>query len=305
MIEIRELTKTFGKATAVSGLSFTAADGEVTGFVGPNGAGKSTTMRVLIGLDTATSGEALIDGRPHRALARPAQEIGALLDAGWVHPNRSARAHLRWQARLAGVDAPRADECLELVGLADAADKRVGRFSLGMRQRLGIASALLGEPRHLVLDEPLNGLDPEGVHWMRGLIRDYAAAGNAVLVSSHLLSELAQTADSLVVIGRGRLIGQYSTAAFLDEHGDGTVEVRVDDPAALRDALVHRGLACSWEGGDAAVSVHGAGIDTATVGRVAHGLGLCVLELTARRASLEDAFLRATEGSVEYRTDAA
>lgn len=241
MIEVEGLTRRYGSTTAVDSLSFDAEDGLVTGFVGPNGAGKSTTMRMLLGLERPDGGSVRINGHPYGALDRPMTHVGALLDAGWVHPGRSARAHLRWLAQVGRLRTERVDAVLAHVGLDGVADRKVGGFSLGMKQRLGLAGALLGEPTHLVLDEPLNGLDPDGVHWMRRFIRGYAGQGNAVLVSSHLLSEMSMTADRLVVIGRGRLIGQDGTEDFVRSMSATTIRVRVDRPEVLREAALSRG----------------------------------------------------------------
>jgi ABC-2 type transport system ATP-binding protein len=214
-IECRGLRKRYGSTTAVDGLSFTVAPGRVTGFVGPNGAGKSTTMRMVLGLDTPDDGAALVGDRPYRSLRDPLRRVGALLDAGALHPGRRARDHLRWLAQSNGLPRRRVDEVLDLVGLAGVAGRRAGGFSLGMRQRLGIAAALLGDPPVLLFDEPVNGLDPEGVRWIRGLLRGFAAEGRTVLVSSHLMAELADTADHLIVIGRGRLIADTSVRELL------------------------------------------------------------------------------------------
>lgn len=212
MIEVKGLTKYFGATHAVEDLTFTVAPGQVTGFLGPNGAGKSTTMRMILGLDKPTSGVALIQGRPYAELTHPLRTVGALLDARWVHPNRSARAHLQWMAASSGIPKARVDEVLRLVGLTDVAGKSAGGFSLGMSQRLGLAGALLGDPPVLLFDEPVNGLDPEGILWIRRFMQRLAGEGRTVLVSSHLLSEMAQTADQLVVIGRGRLISVVDIA---------------------------------------------------------------------------------------------
>ncbi|NRQ40557.1 ATP-binding cassette domain-containing protein, partial [Nonomuraea sp. NN258] len=231
MIEAMGLTKRYGRAVAVDGLSFSVPPGRVTGFLGPNGAGKSTTMRMILGLDNPTAGHALVAGRRYRDLRHPLRTAGALLDAGWVHPNRSARAHLRWLARSNDIPARRADEVLEEVGLGAVADRRAGGFSLGMAQRLGIAGALLGDPEVLLFDEPVNGLDPEGVRWIRGLMRRLAAEGRTVLVSSHLLSEMALTAHDLIVIGRGRLISQGGAAEFVSRATETTVRVRTPETA--------------------------------------------------------------------------
>ncbi|MBO2453206.1 ATP-binding cassette domain-containing protein [Actinomadura barringtoniae] len=220
MLEVREVTKTYGRTTAVDELSVTIHPGRVTGFLGPNGAGKTTTMRLLLGLERPDAGKALVNGRPYRALARPLHEVGALLDAGAVHPGRTARAHLGWLAAAADLKGTRISQVLELTGLTAVAGRRVGGFSLGMRQRLGLAAALLADPRILILDEPVNGLDPEGVRWIRDLLRGLAAEGRTVLVSSHLISEMALTADHLVVIGRGRLLADTPLTAL----GDGPLE---------------------------------------------------------------------------------
>jgi ABC-2 type transport system ATP-binding protein len=239
-ISVQGLTKRFGDVLAVDRLSFEVGPGTVTGFLGPNGAGKTTTLRMLLGLVAPTSGTATIDGRPYRELADPLRRVGAVLEAGGFHPGRSARDHLRVLAKAAGLPAGRVGEVLEQVGLAAAGRRRVGGFSLGMRQRLGLAAALLGDPEVLVLDEPANGLDPEGVHWLRGLVRGLADQGRTVLVSSHLLAEVAQTIDRVVIIDRGRLVAQ-STLADLTAGGDRTVRVRTPQPEALRDLLVARG----------------------------------------------------------------
>ena len=301
MIEVKELSKRFGQKVAVQNLSFDARPGMVTGFLGPNGAGKSTTMRVMLGLDSATDGEVLINGRRYSRIKHPMRSIGALLDANWVHPNRSSRSHLLWIAQMGGISPRRVDEVLDLVGLTAVADKRAGGFSLGMKQRLGLAGALLGDPEHLVLDEPLNGLDPEGVHWMREVIRGHAKAGNTVLISSHLLSEMSQTADDLVVIGRGELIGQYGIDEFISVMAGGSVRVRVDRPELLHDALSERGISCSWDGSDAPVLATGSDhVTTDAIGGICFALGIQVRELTQVSGSLEDAYLLATADSVDF-----
>jgi ABC-2 type transport system ATP-binding protein len=230
MLELREVTKTYGPTIAVDRLSVTVQPGRVTGFLGPNGAGKTTTMRLLLGLERPDTGTALVSGRPYRALARPLHEVGALLDAGAVHPGRTARAHLGWLAAASGLEEARIAEVLDLTGLSAVAGRRVGGFSLGMRQRLGLAAALLADPQILILDEPVNGLDPEGIRWIRGLLRGLAAQGRTILVSSHLISEMAMTADHLVVIGRGRLLADAPVA----ELGEGSLEdayLRLTDQA--------------------------------------------------------------------------
>ncbi|MGH8921561.1 MAG: ABC transporter ATP-binding protein, partial [Actinomycetes bacterium] len=234
MIEANGLTKSYGKTLAVNDLSFTVSPGRVTGFLGPNGAGKSTTMRMMLGLDRPNAGEVRIDGKRYTELTRPLHIVGALLDAKWIHPNRSARAHLRWLARSNKISAKRVDEVLGLVGLTDAAGKRAGGYSLGMSQRLGIAAALLGDPQVLLFDEPVNGLDPEGIAWIRTFMQSLAAQGRTVFVSSHLLSEMAITATELVVIGRGRLITRCTTAEFVENATQSTVRVRTPQTARLR-----------------------------------------------------------------------
>jgi len=246
-ITVQGLTKRFGDVLAVDRLSFQVDEGTVAGFLGPNGAGKTTTLRMLLGLVAPTSGTAEIGGRRYRDLPDPARRVGAVLEAGGFHPGRSARDHLRIQATAAGLPQVRVDQVLEQTGLAGAARRRVGGFSLGMRQRLGLAAALLGDPEVLVLDEPANGLDPEGVHWLRGLVRGLAGQGRTVLVSSHLLAEVAQTVDQVVIIDKGRLVTQASMAE-LTAGADRTVRVRTPEPEALRDLLVARGATVSIDG---------------------------------------------------------
>ncbi|GAA4871262.1 ABC transporter ATP-binding protein [Kitasatospora terrestris] len=298
MIEVRSLTKTYGGATVVDRLDFRVEPGRVTGFLGPNGAGKSTTLRLLLGLDRPTSGEALIDGRPYAELADPLRRVGALLDADAVHGGRTARGHLRWLAASNGLSARRVDEVLAQVGLADAADRRIRRFSLGMRQRLGLAAALLGDPAALLLDEPVNGLDPEGIRWIRTLLRGLAAEGRAVLVSSHLMGEMAQTADQLVVIGRGRLLADTGTEDFLHRHGRRRVRVRALHPAALAELLRANGLTAEPVTGGA---YDVAGTDPEALGALAAAHRVTLVELSVRHDSLEDAFMRMTADAVEYR----
>lgn len=296
MIEVTGLTKTFGSTTAVDDVTFTVRPGIVTGFLGPNGAGKSTTMRMILGLDRPTSGSALIGGKPYRSLTRPLQTVGALLDAKWVHPNRSARAHLKWMAASNGLPTSRVDEVLRQVGLTEVAGKRAGGFSLGMSQRLGLAAALLGDPQVLLFDEPVNGLDPEGIMWIRRFMHALAAEGRTVLVSSHLLSEMAQTADHLIVIGRGRLIADTSVKDFVDRASESVVVVRSPSADELRAALTERG--CTVREEDGALLVAGVGI--AEVGELAASRSLVLHELSGRNASLEDAFLKLTGGDVEF-----
>lgn len=299
MIEARNLTKRFGRLRAVDDLSFTVEAGTVTGFLGPNGAGKSTTMRIVLGLDTPTSGSVTIGGRPYAQLDNPIRTVGALLDAKWVHPNRSARNHLRWMAAAANIPAKRVNEVLELVGLTSVAKKRAGQFSLGMSQRLGIAGALLGDPQVLMFDEPVNGLDPEGIVWIRTFMRRLADEGRTVFVSSHLLSEMALTADHLIVIGRGKLIADCSTQDFIDQSVGGGVALRTPDLAAVLPALQQAGFSVQTEENGTCL-VTGDDVTTDQVGRILGSLGAVVLELTQRRASLEEAFMALTGDSVEY-----
>lgn len=303
MIEVSGLTKTFGRHRAVDDLSFLAEDGRVTGFVGPNGAGKSTTMRCIIGLDTATSGSATINGVDYRDVDAPVSRVGALLDPTWLHPGRTARAHLRWVADTARLPRTRVEEMLELVGLTTVADQRVTQFSLGMRQRLGIAVALLGDPDNLVLDEPLNGLDPEGVRWARGLIRRYADSGRSVLISSHLLSELSLVADSVVLVGKGRLLRQQSVAELVAGVHAGPVVIRVDTP----DHLVGLAREHGWDtrpvdGAPDSLELLGDTLTTDDVGRACAAAGIAVLELRTESGTLEDAVIDLTQDHVEYAT---
>lgn len=292
------LTKTYGTKKAVDDLSFTIRPGIVTGFLGPNGSGKSTTMRLMLGLD-AGEGSTLWAGAPLRAHPVPTAVVGAHLDAKFFHPKRTARNHLRLLATDAQVSDERVDEVLGLVGLDEVARKRPSGFSLGMGQRLGLAGAILTSPKVLLLDEPANGLDPQSIHWMRDFLRAYAAQGNAVFVSSHLLSEMELIAEHLVVIGRGRLIADEPMAAFVARSTRNDVLVRCGNPAALADALQARGIAYAPEGLDG-LSVTGA--ETSVIGQIAFETGLPVLELTQRRASLEEAFLELTSGQQEYAT---
>ncbi len=299
MIEISDVTKRYGPTVAVDHLSFEVRPGEVTGFLGPNGAGKSTTMRMVVGLDAPTSGQVTIDGRPYRDLRFPLRHVGALLEAKAIHPGRTARDHLRWLADSNGIGRRRVDEVLELVGLADVARRRSGGFSLGMGQRLGIATALLGDPATLLLDEPVNGLDPEGIQWIRQLLRSLAAEGRSVLVSSHLMSEMALTADRLVVVGRGRLIAEGSVEDVVRRSSTGHVRVDAAEPERLRGLLHDRGAEASVQlDGSLAVT----GIDARDVGIVAGTAGITLYELSPRSASLEDAFMELTHDAAEYTT---
>ena len=296
MIEVTGLTKTFGSTTAVDDLTFTVRPGIVTGFLGPNGAGKSTTMRMILGLDRPTSGTALIEGKPYRELARPLSVVGALLDAKWVHPNRSARSHLAWLAASNGLPSSRVDEVLRQVGLTEVAGKRAGGFSLGMSQRLGLAAALLGDPRVLLFDEPVNGLDPEGIVWIRRFMQALAAEGRTVLVSSHLLSEMAQTAEHLIVIGRGRLIADTSVKDFVDRASTSFVVVRSPQLDELRTVLTEGGHAVRDDDG----ALHVTGATAAEIGELAAARSIVLHELASRNASLEEAFMKLTGGEVEY-----
>jgi ABC-2 type transport system ATP-binding protein len=289
-ITVEGLTKRFGEVLAVDRLDFQVEQGTVTGFLGPNGAGKTTTLRMLLGLVAPTSGTAAIAGRPYRELADPLRQVGAVLEAGGFHPGRSARDHLRVLATAAGLAPRRVDQVLEQVGLAAAGGRRVGGFSLGMRQRLGLAGALLGEPEVLILDEPANGLDPEGVHWLRGLVRGLAGEGRTVLVSSHLLAEVAQTVDQVVIIDRGRLVAQ-STIAALTAGAEQTVRVRTPQPERLRDLLVARGATVALDGPDQLVV---GGATTEQVGQAAAAGGVVLHEMRFDRSNLEDVFLELT-----------
>lgn len=297
MIHVEALTKDYGPVRAVEDLTFTVRPGMVTGFLGPNGAGKSTTMRMMVGLDAPTAGTALVDSRPYRDLRRPLTVVGSLLDAKAVHPNRTAGNHLRWLAQSNGIPLKRVDEVLGLVGLSGVARKKTGGFSLGMGQRLGLAAALLGDPRILVLDEPVNGLDPEGIRWVRDLLKALAAEGRTVFISSHLLSEMALTADWLIVIGRGRLMADTSTADFIREHSASTVMVRSERPAEFAEHLRRAGLNPVEVPGPA-LEVPGA--TTEQVGALAFTGGFQLRELCMRQASLEDAFMDSTGGAVQY-----
>jgi ABC-2 type transport system ATP-binding protein len=293
MIQLSQLTKRYGEVIAVDHLDLTVRSGVVTGFLGPNGAGKTTTMRMILGLDLPTSGSVTIGGRLYRDLPTPLREVGSLLDAQAVHPRRSARDHLLYLAQSNGIKAGRVAEVLDIVGLSDAAGRKAGEFSLGMCQRLGIAAALLGDPPVLLLDEPVNGLDPEGVVWIRTLIRSLAAEGRTVLVSSHLMSEMALTADRLVIVGKGRLIAEADTAEFTATGEE--VFVRTDDPAFARRLELVGAQVLSQEGGFVVT-----GVTAPDVGRLAAAEGVTLYELTPRRTSLETAFMELTRDSVEY-----
>ena len=298
MIEIRHLEKRYGAKTAVDGLDFTVKPGMVTGFLGPNGAGKSTTMRLIVGLDAPTSGTATVNGTRYAEHRAPLQEVGTLLEAKSVHPGRSAYGHLRALALTCGIPARRVSEVLELAGLTEVAHKRVGGFSLGMGQRLGVAAALLGDPEVIMLDEPVNGLDPEGVVWIRNLLTGLAAEGRTVLISSHLMGEVALTATNLIIIGRGRLLADTTVEEFTAESGLEKVTVACSDPATLRAALLGPDVSVTGEPGSERLEV--TGLSARTIGTVAAEHAVTVYELTPQSPSLEEAFMALTEEMVEY-----
>ncbi|WP_127361332.1 ABC transporter ATP-binding protein [Actinacidiphila soli] len=297
MIELQALTKRYGGKTAVDHLTFSVRPGVVTGFLGPNGAGKSTTMRMILGLDNPTSGDVTIDGKHYAQLSDPFTYIGALLDAKAMHGGRSAYNHLLCLAQANRIPRRRVDEVLETVGLTAVAKQRSKGFSLGMGQRLGIAGALLGDPKILMFDEPVNGLDPEGIHWIRNLMKDLAAQGRTVFVSSHLMSEMALTAEHLVVIGRGRLLADTSMADFIEQNSRSYIRVRTPQPEQMRDALTVAGLTPVTVG-DGSIEIQDA--DPAKIGELAAQNHLVLHELSPQRASLEEAFMRLTAESVEY-----
>ncbi|MFG2329807.1 ABC transporter ATP-binding protein [Streptomyces sp. NPDC048604] len=304
MIRADELTKRYGDKTVVHDLSFTVRPGAVTGFLGPNGAGKSTTLRMLLGLDAPTRGRATVGGRSYAAHPAPLTQVGALLEARSVHPGRSAFHHLMALAHTHGIPRSRVEHVLELAGLTEVARRRVKGFSLGMGQRLGIAAALLGDPQTVILDEPVNGLDPEGVRWIRTLLKSLAAEGRTVLVSSHLMSEMALTADHLVVIGKGRLLADTTVAELVRRAGGDTVRVVSPEADRLRTLLLPTGAQVTAEEAEAdALRISGA--DAATVGRTAAAHGIPLYELTPQTASLEQAFMDLTHDSVEYQGAAA
>jgi ABC-2 type transport system ATP-binding protein len=299
-IDVSGLRKRFGPTVALDGMSFTVAPGRVTGFVGPNGAGKTTTMRVLLGLDAADAGHALIGGRPYRSLRRPLCQVGSLLDAAALQPSRSGRNHLLWLAHSQGLGARRVDAVLAQAGLQPVARRRAGGFSLGMRQRLGIAAALLGDPPALLLDEPFNGMDPEGIVWVRGFLRSLAAQGRAVLVSSHLMSELEDTADHLVVVGRGRVIADASVTELLAAASDGRITLRTTAPSAA--VLAAAGATVTATGpGTLTVS----GLAPEQIVALLGERGVAFSEVSAHRATLEEAYLELTRDQVEFRAAAA
>lgn len=296
-IEVENLHKRYGRTVAVDGLSFAVKPGQITGFVGPNGAGKSTTMRAILGLDAPDSGTALVGGRRYQDITNPLLAVGALLDASALHPGRRARDHLLWMAHSNGIGKRRVDDVLELVGLSSVAKRKAGGYSLGMQQRLGIAAALLGDPPMLLFDEPMNGLDPEGFQWIRGLLRGLAAEGRAVLVSSHLMSELEDSADHLVVIGRGRLIADASVPDLLAQASDGRVELRSPQQMAAMSALARAGATATATGHDLiAVS----GLAPEGVISVLSDAGVAFSEVAAHRASLEEAYMELTRSSTDF-----
>jgi ABC-2 type transport system ATP-binding protein len=300
MIEAVELTKDYGRKRAVDGLSFTVRPGIVTGFLGPNGSGKSTTMRLILGLDRPSNGDVSVNGKHYRDHSAPLHEVGALLEARSVHPGRSARNHLLALAQTHGISRRRVDELIDLVGLHEVAKKRAGQFSLGMGQRLGIATALLGDPSTVMLDEPVNGLDPEGIHWMRNLLKRLAVQGRTVFVSSHLMSEMALTADHLIVIGRGRLIADVPVGEFIQGAGRNVVRVRSPQTTELRELLVGPGVTVTAVDG-AALEV--SGLTAEQIGDIAAERSLTLHELTPQQASLEEAFMELTRDDLEYAAD--
>jgi ABC-2 type transport system ATP-binding protein len=300
-IEVTGLRKRFGRTVALDGMSFTVRPGQVTGFVGPNGAGKSTTMRVILGLDAPDAGQALVGGRRYQSLRRPLTRIGSLLDAAALQPGRTGRNHLLWLARSQGLPGSRADAVLAQVGLETAGRRKAGGYSLGMRQRLGIAAALLGDPPVLMLDEPFNGMDPEGIIWMRGFLASLAAQGRAVLVSSHLMSELQDVASRLVIVGRGKVIAETSTAELLAAASGDQVTVRTTAREAAITALARAGASVAADGPDTLI------VSGLAAGRVITLLSehsVPVSEVSAHRATLEEAYLELTRDAAEYRAAA-
>jgi len=298
MIEARQLTKRYGDKTAVDGVDFTVHPGAVTGFLGPNGAGKSTTMRMIIGLDAPTAGTVTVNGRRYARHSAPLHEVGALLEARSIHPGRSAFDHLMTLAYTHGISRSRVNEVIDLTGLQSVARKRAGAFSLGMGQRLGIAAALLGDPQTIMLDEPVNGLDPEGVRWIRTLLTGLAAEGRTVFVSSHLMSEMALVADHLIVVGRGRVLADTTVQDLVLRAGGDAVVVASADPAELRRVLAGPGVEITGRPGSEQLSV--TGLPAREIGLKAAAHGVALFELTAKTVSLEEAFMELTKDSVEY-----
>lgn len=301
-IDVSGLRKRFGETVALDGLSFAVAAGSVTGFVGPNGAGKSTTMRVILGLDSPDAGETLVGGRTYASLHHPLRHVGSLLDASALQPSRSARNHLLWLAHSQGIAASRVDAVIELVGLDSAARRKAGRFSLGMRQRLGIAAAILGDPRVLIMDEPFNGMDPEGIVWMRGLLRTLASEGRAILVSSHLMSELQDLADHIVVIGRGRVLADASIQELIARASGEEVLVRTQAPEEAALALHDVSASVTVVGADI-LSV--SGVEAQRLVHVLTQAGVPFSEVTAQRATLEDVYFQLTDTEAEFRGTSA
>ena len=297
MIQANDLTKRYGKTVAVDEVSFTVKPGQVTGFLGPNGAGKSTTMRMILGLDAPSCGSVTVNGKCYRELTDPLRSVGALLDGKAIVGGRTAANHLKWLADSNGIDRRRVAEVLDMVGLSEIAGKRVGTFSLGMNQRLGIAAALIGDPETLMFDEPINGLDPDGILWIRNLMKSLAAEGRTVFLSSHLMSEMAQTADHLLVIGRGRIIADASIEEFINGNAAPTVRVRALEQTDLADALTQRG-ALVESSLDGAMVV--TGLDSTAIGGVAATHGITLVELAANEASLEQAFFELTRNETDY-----
>jgi ABC-2 type transport system ATP-binding protein len=297
MIDVQHLSKTYGHKQAVADLSFTVQPGRVTGFLGPNGAGKSTTMRMILGLDNPTAGRATVNGRPLAEHDRPLHEVGALLEARAVHTGRSARNHLRVMAATTGIGDRRVQEVIDLAGLTGVADQRVGSFSLGMGQRLGIATALLADPETLILDEPVNGLDPDGVRWIRRLLRSLADEGRTVFLSSHLMSEMAVTADHIIVIGNGRLLRDTSTRELIDSGSRSTVRVRSPQSERLADLMSGPDVT-TRRSDDQTLEFEG--VTTDAVGLAAAQAGITLLELTQIEASLEEAYMSITEDALEF-----
>ena len=298
MIEAQQLTKRYGEKTAVDRLDFVVRPGAVTGFLGPNGAGKSTTMRMVIGLDAPTSGSVIVNGRRYAQHAAPLHEVGALLEARSIHPGRSAFDHLMGLAYTHGIPRRRVDETIEMTGLSAVAKKRAGAFSLGMGQRLGIAAALLADPQTVMLDEPVNGLDPEGVLWIRNLLTDLAADGRTVFVSSHLMSEMALVADHLIVVGRGRILADTTVQDLVRHAGGDAVTVATADPARLRHLLTGPGVEITGRPGSEELSV--VGLSARSIGMKAAEHGIALFELTAKTVSLEEAFMELTKDDIEY-----
>jgi ABC-2 type transport system ATP-binding protein len=297
-IEVSGLRKRFGKAVALDGMTFTVQPGQVTGFVGPNGAGKSTTMRVILGLDAPDAGTALVGGKPYASIRRPMRLIGSLLDAGALQPSRSARNHLLWLAHSQGLTARRVGEVIEQAGLENVARRRAGGYSLGMRQRLGIAAAMLGDPSAIMLDEPFNGMDPEGIVWMRGFLRSLAAQGRAVLVSSHLMSELQDTADHVVVVGRGKVIADTTVASLLAAASGDRVTLRTDAQREAAAVLAAAGATVA-AGGHGALTI--SGLPAGRVVAILSEKAVPFSEVSAHRATLEQAYMELTRDAVEFR----